>query len=140
MNLVENKLTVNVLNDIRASVGWMRLDIKQLQVSLDNTFYALEIVEDNKTVATGRIIGDGAFYLSIVDVIVHSDYQNRGLGKFVVNHLIEKVRENMKANDYPRCTINIVAAANKKGFYEKLGFIDIQEENTGTGMQLCLVR
>lgn len=140
MNLIENKLTVDRLNDLRESVGWMRLDSKQLQVSLENTLYSIEIIKDNKTVAAGRVIGDGAFYLSIVDVIVHPDYQNQGLGKSIVNYLIEKIKKNMEKNDYQRCTINIVAAANKKGFYEKLGFIDIQEENTGTGMQLRLIR
>lgn len=140
MRIVENNLKVIVLNDLRESVGWMKIDNNQLQKSLDNSLYSLEIIEDELTVATGRIIGDGVFYHSIVDVIVRPDYQSRGYGRIIVSKLIEYIENSMDVNSFKKSTINIVAAEGKEGFYLKLGFKDIKNEGTGTGMQLRLIK
>lgn len=66
----------------------------------------------------GRLIGDGRFYLFIVDVVVRTDIQAQGIGRRIVAALEAAARELSLTG-----RVNLIATAEMAGFYEHLGFV-----------------
>jgi GNAT superfamily N-acetyltransferase len=48
--------------------------------------------EASEIVAMGRIIGDGGWYFVIADMAVLPTHQRKGLGDYVLKHLIQKIK------------------------------------------------
>ncbi|KAF1964815.1 acetyltransferase, GNAT family [Bimuria novae-zelandiae CBS 107.79] len=81
-------------------------------------------------VAMGRLLGDGALFLQLVDVAVHPDHQNRGLGKRIMESLVAYADEHA-----PHAYVSLVADPLGQRLYPKYGFEDVKP---GIGMFRCL--
>jgi len=73
-----------------------------------------------EVVAMSRIIGDGGWYFHIVDMAVSPTHQRKGLGDFMMNHLLEKIVEEAPEGPY----VNLVAEPGAVRLYAKHGFIE----------------
>lgn len=98
--------------------------------------YERRYMVDEKTPATdkdpvgmGRLIGDGALFLQLVDVAVHPDHQGKGIGKGIMNALVSYVDEHA-----PHAYVSLVADPLGQRLYPKLGFEDVKP---GVGMFRC---
>jgi GNAT superfamily N-acetyltransferase len=49
--------------------------------------------ESQLVITMGRLIGDGALFLQAVDIAVHPAHQHKGLGKQIVQKLVEYTNE-----------------------------------------------
>ena len=87
MEYKENVLSYENYYSLRASVGWTNFSMTQAQTALANSLYTVIAVENNETVAMGRLIGDGQYYM-IVDVIVLPDFQKQKIGTSILNMLL----------------------------------------------------
>ncbi len=67
-----------------------------------------------KLIGVGRSLADGLDCSYICDVVIHPEYQGLGLGKKIVNKLIQLSEGHAK--------IILYANPGKEGFYNKLGF------------------
>ena len=76
-----------------------------------------------------RLITDGTQVL-IMDVVVHPDYQNKGIGR----GLMERIEEYIEKMDYQKMLVNLLTDSTKIEFYEKLGY------EKAEGMRLLLER
>jgi len=76
------------------------------------------------------VIGDGAMYFYIQDVIIHPEHQNKGLGSKIMNTLIA----HLESCCAPGATIGLLAAHGKESFYLKFGFEPRDGESLGLGM------
>ena len=65
-------------------------------------------------IGVGRALADGMDCSYICDVAIHPEYQGKGLGKDIVEKLIESSQGHSK--------IILYANPGKEGFYAKLGF------------------
>jgi len=75
---------------------------------------AVIFVFDNESlIAFGRMLSDGEYQSAIYDVAVLPEYQGQGIGKLIVDHLVQTT---------PGCNIILYAAPGKELFYEKIGF------------------
>ena len=83
-----------------------------------------------KLVGFGRIICDGVLHALILDLIVHPDYQNLGIGGAVLDQLVNKCRLH-KIRD-----IQLFSAEGKASFYEKRGFVFRQKNAPGMEFKL----
>lgn len=70
---------------------------------------------DGRLVAAGRALADGADCSYICDVAVLPEWQGSGLGKAVVQRLVDASAGYKK--------IILYAVPGKEGFYRKLGFL-----------------
>ncbi len=59
---------------LRNFVGWKNFSDEQVFHSLNNSVYDITVVENEKTIAIGRLIGDGIYYF-IVDIVVNPALQ-----------------------------------------------------------------
>lgn len=77
---------------------------------------------DEKVVGTAtlileqKFIRNGAICGHIEDVAVHSTYQNKGIGKQLINKLIEVAKENKCYKVILDCNADLI------DYYQKLGF------------------
>ena len=63
--------------------GWneeYNFSIKELHKSLLNSWYQVSAYKENNLIGSGRVISDGIHHALIVDLIVHPDYQRKGIG------------------------------------------------------------
>ena len=72
--------SVEEFSSIRSRVLWGETDLQMAVQALANSLFHVCIRDRRRLIAMGRVIGDGALYFYIQDVMVDPDYQNRGPG------------------------------------------------------------
>lgn len=102
-----------VLNLFRL-VNWAERDLATVKKSFVNSTHKCFFMEGDLIIAFGRTVDDDSYYGWIVDVVVHPDYQGKGLGTKVVNYL-KSAMEGFRF-------ISLTAAPGKDAFYEKIGW------------------
>lgn len=132
INYKENIQNVKEFNYLYDEVGWGHYTDEVAQKALSNTLYSVSIYDDEKIVGYGRIIGDGACFLYIQDVMVIPKYQAKKIGSMIIEKLMTKVNEIRK--EIPNIIVCLVATTGKEGFYEKLGFTKLEDTGLGTAM------
>ena len=128
----ENFITPQEYNELRDKVNWKTIDIIRTEKALQESKYVKKVVLNNKPIAMGRAISDG-MYVLIVDIVVIPEYQNKGIGKMVINRLLEEIEKDTKDGD--ATSITLIAVSGKEGFYEKCGFIKLPHGETGHAMR-----
>jgi amino-acid N-acetyltransferase len=73
-----------------------------------------------KPIATAALHIFSPFLAEIRSLAVNKEYQNRGVGKLLVNTLIKEAR-NLGVKE-------VLVLTYKKEFFEKLGFVEIEKE------------
>ena len=134
IKLLENVKNVEEYNKLFDEVGCGSYDRKVSKLALENSLYTVSIYDDDKIVGFGRLIGDGACYFYIQDVMVLPSYQKKGIGTMIIDKLKNKVLEYKKINPYLRLYLG--ASLGKEEFYKKCGFITREEAGLGSGMIL----
>ncbi len=121
---------------MRKIVGWSEFPLEQAAEGLKNSFILVCFRVDGKPVAIGRAVSDRGYVVYIADVIVVPECQGKGLGRAVMNTLMEKIKDSMKPGY--RIMISLLAAKGKEEFYKKFGFVDRPNEDFGCGMHQWL--
>ncbi|KHF38204.1 GNAT family N-acetyltransferase [Halalkalibacter okhensis] len=89
---------------------------EQLFIAINNSWYSISAYHNEKLVGFGRIISDGVYQTFIGDMIVHPEYQKRGIGSEILNLLTDKC----KASGIK--WVQLSCARGKVDFYKKFGF------------------
>lgn len=101
------------------TTGWndeYGFSVTDLKKAIQNSWYSVSIYHLENLIGFGRVISDGVHHALIVDLMIHPDYQGKGIGGKLLDRLLKKCR-NDKIRD-----IQLFAAKNKYHFYEKNGF------------------
>ena len=121
---------INEYWDLFNTTDWnneYKFTITDLKKAIEKSWYALSAFDSDKLVGFGRVIADGVHHAFIVDIIVHPQYQSNGIGSLLLERLVTKCKEENIRD------IQLFAAADKYGFYEKHGFE--QRPHNAPGMQ-----
>ena len=116
--LIKRKPTVDELKRLHTSVGWHNIDDDGIQISLKNTLFSIVARHKDETIGLGRVIGDGAMYFYIQDIIVIPEHQGKGVGRMIMDAVMDYVNENARDHSF----VGLMSAKDKAGFYEKYGF------------------
>ncbi|MEE1516286.1 MAG: GNAT family N-acetyltransferase [Lachnospiraceae bacterium] len=136
LKLHENELDIDTYLNLRAAVGWKKLDNEQAIMALKNSIYTLTATIDDKVVGMARMVGDGAVICYIQDLVVHPSYQKLGVGQVLMEKLVGHAEEiKIQGTELMLC---LMCAKGREGFYEKFGFIARPTENLGPGMIMYL--
>ena len=87
---------------------------ENLELVFNNSMFKYFVYDDKKLIGVGRALADGADCSYICDVAIHPKYQGQGLGKSIIEKLIEDSSEHQK--------IILYAVPTKEPFYTKFGF------------------
>lgn len=115
----ENLPNINDYWDLFLTTGWndeYEFTKQDLAEALKNSWYSNSIYKLNKLIGFGRVIADGVHHALIVDLIIHPDYQGKGIGSKLLGKLVSKCKE------YKIRDIQLFSAKDKYNFYEKYGF------------------
>ena len=115
---------------LRSKVGWGELDVNLAEKSLNNSLFHVVIYHDEQLIGMGRVIGDGAMYFYIQDVIVDPSYQKQGLGTVIM----DTVEGYLRFTATKGSTIGLLAAKGKESFYARYGYIQRPNDTLGNGM------
>ena len=122
LNPIQYKEHLHAINeywDLFNTTGWnneYKFTAADLKKAIGNSWYVLSAFDSDKLIGFGRVIADGVHHALIVDIIVHPQYQNKGVGTLLLEKLVKKCKEENIRD------IQLFAAADKYGFYEKHGF------------------
>jgi len=122
--------TVESFVQLRAKIGWGETGSTMAKKSLECSLFHVVIYYQAQLVAMGRIIGDGAMYFYIQDVIVDPDHQSQGLGKMIMENIESFLTQNAKKG----ATIGLLAAQGKEEFYKAWGYLERTGAPLGKGM------
>lgn len=101
---------------------------EEIERSILNIWYTIAAYAGQELIGSGSILSDGIHHALIVNMIVHPNYQNKGIGTTILRLLVEKCRE-CRIRD-----IQLFAVENKYNFYKKFGFV--ARPDNAPGMQL----
>ena len=122
--------------EMRAAVGWSVFPEEQAVEGLAHS-YVWCIRDNGRPIAIGRAIWDHGYVIYIADIIVLPDYQGQGLGRTLMESIMEFIREQLKPGY--RFMVSLLAAKGKEAFYQKFGFEVRPNETVGAGMHQWLV-
>jgi GNAT superfamily N-acetyltransferase len=117
--------------NLREQAKWQNPDDKTLKASIKNSLFWVAVYHIDKLIGTGGIIGDGAMYFYIQDVIVAPSYQKQGIGHLVMAH-IENYLSSTCSNG---ATIALLSAHGKESFYTQYGYV--KRDGDALGLAMC---
>lgn len=124
--------TIQTYRTLRSVSGLSEKTFEAAQRGLPNTIHAVTVACNGEAVGMGRIIGDGGCFYQITDIAVHPDHQGRGLGKKIMQALVEHLRETAPETAY----VSLIADGPAKHLYEKFGFKATAPASIGMALQL----
>ena len=129
-----DKMTGEEYNELRMCVGWGPITEGQAKRGLEHTTFLAAIRDKGKIVAMGRMLFDFGYTAYLGDVIVRPEYQGQGIGRQIVESLIDRTMD--AAFEGERVMFILGAAKDKEGFYEKIGFQRRPNDFSGDGMSM----
>ncbi len=106
---------VKNLADLRESVGWSRMEHEYRNPSL-TSYYHIAVYEKELLIGYIDCVSNCVTDAYIQDLMVHPDYQGRGIGTNLMKKMIDYLK---KKRIY---MISVVFEEKLKTFYEKFGF------------------
>lgn len=109
------------LEELCDAVGWARRPIRKVRKAIEHSFLVVTMWEQQgnrrRLIGFSRATSDHAFNATIWDVVVHPDFQGKGLGKTLMKQLIKKLRSEDISN------VTLFADPHVVDFYRNLGFV-----------------
>jgi GNAT superfamily N-acetyltransferase len=104
---------------LSASVGWQdHIEDAVLDASLGASVRGAVALHNGTVVGMARLIGDGAHYFYVQDVIVHPDHEGEGLASQLTSRLLDWVDNVTAAPAF----VGLFSSPDARGVYESLGF------------------
>ena len=120
LEIKHNKLTADEFVYLWESV-WSDVPTKeQIELALTHSIYVVSVYDRGKVAAMARMIGDMGLCYYIKDVVVHPDYQKKGIGRGLINELLDFIKSNGISGT--EIFVELCAMPDKIPFYEKFGF------------------
>ncbi len=99
--------------------------IEDLAIAIANSEPVISVWDGDRMIGFARATSDGIYRAAIWDVIIHPDYQGRGLGRKLIHTVLSHPRMSKVERIYLTTTY-------QQRFYEQIGF----EYNSSTTMVL----
>ena len=127
----EKKFTKEQIQQLFLAVNWVSGKYpERLYKALMNSSTVLTVWDDEKLVGLTRVLDDTEMLAQIHYVLVHPDYQGKGIAGSMIERIKEKYRDFLYIEGMPEDKANVP-------FYEKHGF-SIMEN--GAAIQICNYR
>lgn len=120
VRLEDNILQAEDFVRLRIETGFAEIPVEHARKALQNGLVNVSALYRGELVGMGRLVGDGAMYWYLQEIIVVPQFQGKGIGRMIVNHLVEYARVNSASGKFT--TIGGVSAKGKEPFYKKMGF------------------
>jgi predicted GNAT family N-acyltransferase len=116
--------------ELRANAGWGIIDEEIDRQTLASACYTVTLRRQGKLIGLARVMGNGALYFFLADLIVDPGVRGEGLG----DRLMLTVTEYFDRSAKPGATIALLPLRGAESFYERFGFVRCPDGPFGTGM------
>ena len=124
----EKKFTKEQVQQLFLSINWQSGNYpERLYKALMNSSTVLTAWDDEKLVGLRRVLDDTEMLAQIHSVLVHPDYQGKGIAGKMLEYIKEKYKNFLYLEAMPEDRKNV-------SFYEKHGFSVMKD---GAAIQIC---
>jgi aralkylamine N-acetyltransferase len=102
------------ISELFALIGWGHRSPSDIEAAFRKSSFVRFAYSDGVLVGFGRTVDDGKYYASIVDLIVHPEFQGKGIGSSILTYL----KNSLEGYIFTTLT----SAIGKESFYEKQGW------------------
>ena len=127
LKIEKRRLKVGEYQALRRTTDWFTIDDAVVDKSLKNDLFSVCVFDNKTLIGMGRIVGDGAIYFYIQDIIVIPSYQGKGIGVLIMNEIEAYLEENAFNNSF----IGLMAADGVQNFYHKFGYLERADTRPG---------
>ena len=111
-------VSAKALSDLRESVGWNRME-NEYESPLMTSYYHIAVYSNDKLIGYVDCVSNGVTDAYIQDLMVHPNYQGKGIGTNLMNKMITYLKEK---HIY---MVTVVFEESLKSFYSKFGFYNM---------------
>ena len=120
LTIKHNALTAEEFISLWESVWDGAPSLEQTTLAMEHTLFRVSIYDEEEVIAMARMIGDMGLCYYIKDVVVRPEYQKQGIGRMLIDELLNFIKENgVSGTDI---FVELCAMPDKIPFYEKFGF------------------
>ncbi|KZD26897.1 GNAT family N-acetyltransferase [Bacillus cereus] len=114
---IKHPTNFNGLLTVYESLGWnsLQLTVNELEQMCKQSWYAIYAFKEQQLIGMGRIISDGVITGVICGVCVLPEYQSIGIGKEIVERLIQHCEQN-------KVIPQLMCVETLQSYYETIGF------------------
>ena len=117
MNYIENMpVAAKAIADLREAVGWNRME-KSFGNPAMTSYYHIAACDGERLVGYVDCVSNGVTDAYIQDLMVHPDYQHKGIGRELMQHTLARLRR-----DGIYMVSVIYGDAELQRYYEDFGF------------------
>lgn len=110
-------IDATVLQLLFSHAPWARhRGVGDITTMLENTDYHFSAWDGDRLIGFARVLTDRVFRATLWDVVIHPDYQRRGIG----DALMERILSHPVLSRVEKFWLN---TRDKSTFYEKFGFV-----------------
>jgi GNAT superfamily N-acetyltransferase len=115
----ERVATTTEFRQLAESVDWGdHYDWDTIGLSLERSLHGVVATVDGRTAGMGRLVGDGARYFYVQDVIVDPIHSDEGIATQIVTRLLDWVEATAPSEAF----VGLFASDEARSVYETLGF------------------
>ncbi len=103
---------------LRAAAGLSVMSEQGAAVGLPASWSAVCVRHEGALIGMGRVVGDGGLFLFVVDIAVAPAWQGKGLGRRIMQALMDDVHARAPA----RAMVGLIADGTAHALYAKFGF------------------
>ena len=121
----ERDIDLYELEELCDAVGWSRRPLRKVKKAIEHSFLVASMWQvrgnQRRLIGFARATSDHAFNATIWDVVVHPDFQGKGLGKALMKYVLKKLRSEEISN------VTLFADPHVLDFYRGMGFMSDPE-------------
>lgn len=130
--IIEERLPdVATYQAFKRLVGWSTTSDEAAAIGLKNSLFSVCAMLDGEIVGIGRVVGDGQVYFYLQDIVVHPDYQRRGIGRMITDAIMKYIEQHSPDKSF----VGLMAAKDMARFYEQHGFKKRDDDAPGMAMK-----
>jgi ribosomal protein S18 acetylase RimI-like enzyme len=119
MTYIENKQTpAKAIADLREAVGWNRMENVYKNPCM-TSYFNITVYDEERLIGYIDSVSNGVTDAYIQDLMIHPDYQGKGIGTELMNRMIAALK---KRHIY---MISVVYEEKLKAFYSRFGFFEM---------------
>jgi ribosomal protein S18 acetylase RimI-like enzyme len=126
----------DVYRRLRVAAGLSAKSAEGAALGLPNTLFGVTVEFGGEIVGMGRVVGDGGLFFQVTDIAVDPRHQGRGLGKAIVDEIVEHLKGTAPAGAY----VSLIADGEAHRLYAQFGFRPTAPASIGMEMFIDPIR
>ncbi|MGR3763091.1 GNAT family N-acetyltransferase [Rossellomorea sp. NS-SX7] len=102
------------MKEVYQSAGWQKHSTDVIRQVFEASNVKVIVQSGNRIIGFGRAMSDGCFNAAIYDIVVHEEWQNRGIARKILSNLLDRLKD-------VSC-VHLISTTGNEEFYRKCGF------------------